>query len=211
MKMLQSFLIISLVSFQLFAAIPQNTKGDFKSQMNIAQSTKNPMSMRWQALVNAADIATFEQIEEIKAFTKNKDWYMRNAALVALDKINVNHAMEEAQLLLKDKALVVRSAAVDVLSKRYTRENRNLMALELSKPYNFAGKQSLWIRSKIFNVIAAKASIDDRAFFAKYLFDNDQKIANAAAMTLERLTEVSLANKNKVSEWRDYVKKQNWF
>jgi len=211
MKTLCSFLIISLVSFQLFAAIPQNAANDFKSQINIAQNPRNPMSMRWQALVNAADLASFSQIEEIKDFAKNKDWYMRNAALVALDKINVNHAVEEAQILLKDKALVVRSAAVDILSKRYTRENRNLMAVELSKPYNFAGKQSLWIRSKIFNVIAAKASIDDRAFFAKYLFDHDEKIAGAAAMTLERLTEVTLANKNKVAEWRDYVKKQNWY
>lgn len=211
MKICSSFLIVSLVSLQLFAAIPHNATGDFKSQINIAQNAKNPMSMRWQALVSAAELANYSQIEEIKTFVKNKDWYMRNAALVALDKINVNHAIEEAQILLKDKALVVRSAAVDILAKRYTRENRNLMAVELTKPYNFAGKQSLWIRSKIFNIMAEKASVDDRAFFAKYLFDHDQKIAKTAAMTLERITDISLADKDKLNEWKAYVKKQNWF
>lgn len=210
MKTLNIFLLVSLVSFQLFAAIPHNVKGDFKSQINVAQNAKNPMSMRWQALVSAAEVANYTQIEDIKAFVKNKDWYMRNAALIALDKINVNHAIEEAQVLLKDKALVVRSAAVDILAKRYTRENRNLMAIELSKPYNFAGKQSLWIRAKIFNIIANKASVDDKVFFAKYVFDQDEKIAKTAAATLERITEVNLADKNKVGEWRNYVKKQNW-
>lgn len=203
------FLVSFLVSVNLFAAIPK-TAIDFSTELSTAQNTKKPMSVRWQALINAADVAQYAQIEEIKAFAKSKEWYMRNAALVALEKINVNHAEEEAQLLIKDKALVVRSAAVDVLAKRFTRENRNLMALELSKPYNFAGKQSLWIRSKIFNVIAAKASSGDRPFFVKYLFDNDEKISQAAAATLERITDVNLSDKNKVNEWRNYVKKQNW-
>lgn len=210
MKKVNFFLVASFVCMNAWAAIPQKSGADFTSQINVAKNVKMPMSARWQALVDAAEVAHYAQIEEIKAFAKSKDWYMRNATLVALDKINVNHAMDEAQVLLKDKALVVRSAAVDVLSKRFTRENRNLMALELSKPYNFSGKQSLWIRSKIFNVIAAKATTEDRAFFTKYLFDNDEKIAKSAAATLERITDVSLAEKNKVNQWRDYVKKNNW-
>lgn len=210
MKSIQTFLVISLLSTQLLAAVPQATHIDFGSQITIAKNTKLPMSARWQALIKAADVATYAQIEQIKSFAKSKEWYMRNASLVALEKINVNHAMNEAQFLLKDKALVVRSAAVDVLSRKFTRENRNLMAAELSKPYNFSGKQSLWIRPKIFNLIAEKATTDDRAFFTKYLFDTDTKIARSAAATLEKITNVSFADKNKVSDWQAYVKKNNW-
>lgn len=210
MKNVKSFIFVSLVSFQLWAAIPQHGGVDFSSQIKIAQDGKSPMSARWKALIEAAEMANYSQIEEIKAFAKSKDWYMRNAALVALEKINVNHAMDEAQVLLKDKALVVRSAAVDILAKRFTRENRNLMAIELSKPYNFSGKQSLWIRPKIFNLIASKAAIEDRGFYAKYLFDSDEKIAQTAASTLEKITDVSFQGKNRVNDWRQYAKKSNW-
>ena len=122
----------------------------------------------------------------------------------------MNHAIDEAQILLKDKALVVRSAAVDVLASRYNIENRNILADELSKPYNFSRKQSLWIRSKIFNIIAAKASVDDRSFLTRYLFDSDDKIVRQAAVSLERITDVHLDEKNKISAWRDYVKKSGW-
>ncbi len=206
---MKTLLVTFFASVSLFAAIPP-TSTDFSTELKTAQNIKKPMSVRWQALINAADVAHYNQIAYIKAFAKSKDWYMRNAALVALEKINVNHAEEEAQILIKDKALVVRSAAVDVLAKRFTRENRNLMALELSKPYNFAGHQSLWIRSKIFNLIAARASSGDRSFFVKYLFDRDQKISQMAAVTLERITEVTLSEKNKVNDWKSYVKTRNW-
>jgi hypothetical protein len=210
MKNLKIFLVTFLLAGSVFAAIPQKQSGDFASQIAIAQNPRTPMSARWQALIAAAEVAKYDQIEEIKAFAKNKDWYMRNASLVALEKININHAMEEAQTLLQDKALVVRSAAVDVLSHRYTRENRDLLAMELAKPYNFSRKQSLWIRPKIFNIMAARATGDERLFFARYLFDTDDKITHAAVATLERITETHLNDKNQLNAWREYVKKNGW-
>ncbi len=211
MKTKLIFLIILCVAtLEVRAAIPQKENLDFGTQITIAKNAKLAMSARWQALVKAAQVANFNQIAEIKKFSSSKEWYMRNATLVALEKINVNHAIDEAQVLLKDKALVVRSAAVDVLASRYNRENRNLLAEELSKPYNFSRKQSLWIRSKIFNVIAAKASADDRSFLTKYLFDTDEKIVRQAVASLERLTDTHFQGKNQVEEWRAYVKKSGW-
>lgn len=204
------FFAVLLFSTYSLAAIPQKEANDFTSQITLARNIKLPMSYRWQALVKAAEVANYEQIADIKAFAKSKEWYMRNATLVALEKINIHHATDEAQELLKDKALVVRSAAVDVLSRRYTRENRNLMALELSKPYNFAGKHSLWIRPKIFGLIASKAVADDRSFFTRYLFDSDEKIVGGAVATLERITDVQFSGKNKVNEWRAFVRKNGW-
>ncbi len=202
--------VILILSFQTRAAIPRADSTDFGSQIRLARNTKLPMSARWQALVKAAENANYEQLAQIKEFATNKDWYMRNATLVALSKNNFNHAYEEAGKLLQDKALVVRSAAVDVISSKYNRESRDLLAAELSKPYNFSKKQSLWIRSKIFNIIAVKASADDRSFFTKYLFDSDAKIVKSAVATLERMTDVRFSSKNQVNDWRDYVKKNGW-
>ena len=210
MKNLLIVLVFTSVVSQTWGAVPNKDNLDFGTQISIAKNIKMPMSARWQALQKAAEVAKYNEITEIKKFSSSKEWYMRNATLVALQKINVNHAIEEAQMLLKDKALVVRSAAVDILANRYTMENRNLLADELSKPYNFSRKQSLWIRSKIFNVIAAKASADDRSFLTRYLFDTDEKIVRQAALSLERITDVHLNEKNKVNAWRDYVKKSGW-
>ncbi len=210
MKNLFSFLFYLIVSVDLYAAIPQSGTESFDSQILIAKNEKFTLSIRWQALVKAAEVAHFQQISEIKKFARHKDWYMRNAALVALEKINVNHAMEEAQLLLKDKALVVRSAAVDVIARRYTIQNRDLLVAELNQPYNFKKKNSLWIRPQIFNIIAAKAQTDDRTFFTKYLFDSDPKIAKTAVATLERITDVHFDQKNQIQSWQAFVKKNGW-
>jgi hypothetical protein len=135
---------------------------------------------------------------------------MRNASLLALQKININHAVEKAQVLITDKALVVRSASVDILAQKFTRENRDLLALELSKPYNFSKKQSLWIRSKIFNLISSRATLEDRGFLTKYLFDADDKISKLAAANLERVSDIHFEGKNQINQWRDYVKKNGW-
>lgn len=201
--------LVLLMTLQIQAAVPRGAL-DFGSQITIARNDRLPMSARWQALVKAAEVADYQQIALIKEFAKSKEWYMRNATLVALEKININHAYDEAQILLKDKALVVRSAAVDVIASKYSREGRDLLAGELNKSYNFSRKSSLWIRSKIFNIIASKAVVDDRNFFTKYLFDQDEKIVNTAAATLEELTHISFSEKDKVKSWREFVKKNGW-
>jgi HEAT repeat protein len=211
---MKSKLILS-IAFTIFstysyAAIPENMNEDYSSQIRIAKDKQLPMSARWKALTKAAELARYEQISEIKSFAKSKEWFMRNATLVALEKINVNHAMEEAQMLLKDKALVVRSAAVDVIASRYTISNRDMLAKELVQPYNFKKKQSLWIRPKIFNIIAAKATIEDRNFLTRYLFDTDEQIVKSAAASLERITDVHFDEKDQIKNWQSYVKKKGW-
>lgn len=204
-------ILVGVVHFNLcLAAIPEKQIDSFAAQIKIAQDTQKPLSARWQALLKSSELANYEQLQEIKKFTRSSDWYMRNAALVALEKIGIDHAVDEAKLLLKDKALVVRSAAVDVIAKRLTLENRQVLAQELNKSYNFKNSKSLWIRPKIFSIIAAKSNFDDRMFFAKYLFDHDENIQKIAVQKLEQFTEVKLSGESAVVEWQKYVKKKGW-
>lgn len=210
MKAFLSLILTTSMALVSFAAIPKAEDKNYSSQIKIAQNPSLPMSTRWQSLIKAAEQAGPAQISEIAAFAKSNDWFMRNAALVALEKINSGYAMDQAKLLVQDKALVVRSAAVDMLSKRNTLEVKRIFAEELSKPYNFSGRQSLWIRPQIMKVIAAGASSEDRQFMAKHLFDSDKKVAALSAAALEKISSIRFEDKNKVQSWQNYVKKNRW-
>ncbi|MFZ3230642.1 MAG: HEAT repeat domain-containing protein [Pseudobdellovibrio sp.] len=210
MKVILSFILIQLFTNFSTAAIPKADDKSYATQIKMAQNLSLPMSTRWQALIKAAEQAGTGQVAEIATFAKNNDWFMRNAALVALEKINSNYAIDEAKILVQDKALVVRSAAVEMLAKKNTLEIKRIFAAELAKPYNFSGKQSLWIRPQIMKAIANSAIADDRQFIARYLFDPDKKVAAISATALEKLSSVRFDDKNKVEQWQAYVKAKNW-
>lgn len=210
MKAVLSFILVTSVTGVLLAAIPKSDDKNYASQIKSAQNVSLPMSARWQSLLKAAELAGPQQIPEITAFAKSNDWFMRNAALVALEKINTSYAIDQAKILVQDKALVVRSAAVEMLAKKNTLEIKRLFAEELSKPYNFSGRQSLWIRPQIMKVIAAGVSTDDRQFMAKHLFDSDKKVATLSALALEKISTIRFEDKNKVQSWQNYVKKNRW-
>ena len=138
---------------------------------------------------------------------------MRNAALVALKEVNPAQSQKLAQKLLKDKALVVRSAAVTVLEANITPEVRDLLWDELNQSYNFKGSQSLWIRHQIVEVLAKKPMHRELKIFADLLSDKDARVHVPAVAGLEKLTGVQLGeSKMKQNElvgaWKDYLKKE---
>ncbi|MBC7743368.1 MAG: hypothetical protein H7061_14315 [Bdellovibrionaceae bacterium] len=205
--LLASSLFIAVTSM---AAIPSQVSESYASQISLAKNAMLPMSTRWPALLKAAELASSQEINEIRAFTQSSDWYMRNAAMAALSQISPDYGIEMAKKLIHDKALVVRSAAIDLLATKQTIENRHLLANELSKPYNFKGRQSLWVRPQIIRHLASKATADDRHFFAKQLFDRDPIINEISANTLEKITDVTFTGKNQLSQWKSYVQANGW-
>ena len=90
---------------------------NFKTCMETASNTKLNMNLRWMALVKSGGYAEGGQVAEIRKFIEDKEWYLRNAALVAINKVSHFEAQKDAKILLTDKALVVRSAAVEVCRK----------------------------------------------------------------------------------------------
>jgi hypothetical protein len=160
----------------------------FADYIKTAANSTLGMSQRWGALLKAADLARREQIAEIQKFSQANEWYMRNASLVALQKADLKSALTTAKVLVQDKALVVRSAAVDVLANNLDSKTKNLLKGELNKAYNFNRKSSLWIREQIVEKLAAVARIEDRDFFVKNLNDSDKKVALISAQALEKIT-----------------------
>lgn len=193
----------------LFAGTAAHAE-NFSSYMQTAADRKQSMSARWGALVKAASQATPQQLDEIRKFGQHKDWYMRNAALVALRQVSLNEARSEARRLVTDKALVVRSAAVDVLTENLMEEDKGLLITELNKPYNFNKKSSLWIRKQIIEKLSAVAAAGDKSFFAKTLFDADKGIAEISARTLAKLTGEPVEQDLSIKKWQNLAKEKNW-
>ncbi len=183
---------------------------DFANHLLTASNTKLNMNSRWSSLLKAAEVADREQIEEIKRFSADKEWYMRNATLVALNKVNRDAAIAEGLKLLSDKSLVVRSAAVEVVAQKMNLENKKALIDQIDKGYNFHKKSSLWIRLQILEKVAEVAGSDDREIFVKNLFDSDRQIAGLCAVTLEKITGKKIEDKKFVEGWRDYVKSSSW-
>ena len=203
-------LIALLFSTELLAAIPRLEQKDFNTLIKDANNNAMPMTQRWQALVKAGEVANPDQVVKIQEFVKSSDWFMRNASIVSLETININYALDQAKMLIHDKALVVRSAAVNILSKKNSLDIKRLLAAELDKKYNFSGKQSLWIRPQIMKQMAYTASTQDRQFLARYLFDSDKKVAALSAEGLEKISSIEFSGPKRVEQWQNFVKKNGW-
>lgn len=178
--------------------------------LQMASDQNISMSKRWGALLKAAESADTSHVAQIRKFISSQEWYMRNAALIALAKISPEVAKEEAKKLLFDKALVVRSAAVDVIAKNLTPDSKKILETEINKSYNFHKKSSLWIRKQIMQKLSASAEKNDRDFFVKILFDTDEEISLISTQALQKITGHVVEGPNVIEKWKLFVKEKQW-
>lgn len=209
MKMLS--VLVFLFSVNVWSYVQSEADQNFATQIARAKNQSLPMSQRWDALIKSAEEADGTQIKQVLEFAKSKDWYMRNALLVALDKMGTDLVYDKAKILVSDKALVVRSAAVDILTRLESQEIRDLLARELNRSYNFVGKKSLWIRAQIMKNLVKKPYQSEKEYFAKLLFDNDTEISGMSMQALEKISQVHFEGENALSSWKKFVKDQKWF
>lgn len=179
----------------------------------LAFNESQPMALRWKALMAAAEARGTKATSDLLKAGGASQWFMRNAALIALSEVNPEQGQRLAQKLIKDKALVVRSAAVGVLEKSASAEVRDLLWDELNQKYNFKNSESLWIRHQIVDVLAKKPVDREMRIFAQLLSDKDVRVQLPAVRGLERLTGVKLGDGKMtqvslVGAWKDYLKKE---
>jgi len=181
--------------------------------VQMAFSEAQPMSVRWKALIAMGEARGEQATEDLMKASKHAQWFMRNAALVALETANPKQAISLAMTLIKDKALVVRSAAVETLRKNATPEARDLLWDELNQQYNFKINQSLWIRPQIVEVLAQNPQNHELRIFKELLSDKDSRVQLPAVHGLEKLTGTRLGDGPMkatalVNLWKDYLKKE---
>jgi HEAT repeat protein len=175
----------------------------YPALIRISRSSTESMQTRWRALTLASSLKSQEVLPELEQALSAPEWFMRNAALVSLEQYHPKRAQTAAQALLKDKALVVRSAAVQVLGKKMDDKTRDLFWEQLASAQNFRRKQSLWIRGQMLSLLAESPQSRETGLFAKALNDDDVKIQAPAIAALEKLTQKVLGtHKTALSEKR---------
>ncbi len=216
-----------MVTSSAFAAVPQVTveelltlpeanrkiiagmqpKNFYSKVVDVAFDVQKPMSLRWKALMLASDLGKKSAYQDLLKASRSKEWFMRNAALVALKDQDDELSFQVAKKLIQDRALVVRSAAVEVVAQSSDAGARTLLWEELNKKYNFKNTSSLWIRSQIAEALANRPDTLEKNKFMALLSDKDSKVHPAAVVALEKMTGKVLGSKSdptskKVALWK---------
>ncbi len=178
----------------------------YRNLVKIMEDTKQPMEMRWRAVTALGRIGGRESQPELEKALGSKEWYLRNAALVAMKNIDRETANGWARKLLNDKALMVRVAAVDTLALLRDSSASEVLWQKLYAPENFKGKQSLFIRRKIVEALALLEGRGGEARFVRVLEDHDSSLHPSAIGALERITQVKLGGKQDTTT----MKRERW-
>jgi len=179
-------IIILIFSSLAFSSVDSNRYQTLKRKVF---SQNFDMSERWKSVIEMSKIPHRDRLADLKKALKSETWFIRNAALLALDKLDSKLAETEAIRLLSDPALVVRSAAVEVLAQKLKSSAlaRQSLWSELKDKQNMIQKQSLWIRPQIIQHLAKDPQESDKLQFQSFLGDSSVQVQDIARTALTRI------------------------
>lgn len=161
---------------------------------------------RWRAVTTMGRLDPLRFRPELDKALASSDWFMRNAALIALQTDERTRAVAWSTRMLEDKALVVRTQAVRNLIELNARESEPILWQEIGSKRNFRGKESLWIRTHIAEALARFSMEGRTRNFQKLLLDNDERLHKWAIMGLENSTGMKLTAGKEPTE----IRRQKW-
>jgi HEAT repeat protein len=180
----------SIVFATLLLVLTAQAETETYKELQVKAFSENQdMAVRWTSLMKMTQMKKNESVIDIKKALKSNTWYMRNAGLIALDSINPELAYDIAKKQLNDPALVVRSAAVDILikNKNKTAEVRELLWKEMNSKKNKVKSKSLWIRPQISEYLAAHPLPQEREKFLSLVEEKDEEVRAIAEKALRKL------------------------
>lgn len=170
-------------------AVAQSRRDDMiKPLEEMIFNREAEFGLRWKAVMLFGQLQKAKAAKTLDRALKSSEWFIRNAALLAYAEAVPDKAAAVALTMLKDKALVIRSAAIDVLEHGLDTSTRETLWSELDEPRNFRKKQSLWIRPQILRVLAQGPDPRELPLFVAYLRDRDDRMHAPAIRALEQIT-----------------------
>ena len=169
----------------------------------IAFDQATPMKTRWKSFMVFTEVLGKESLPEIKKALLSKTWYMRSAGLTAMNSLDSHAARKWAyQKLGKDKALMVRMKALEILQNSMDTKVTELFWNKLYAKDSFHMNKSLWIREDLAKLLLKKPRKKDLAKWVKLLHGEDLKLQGIASQALAKLNKVDPLSK-KVSYWQE--------
>ena len=159
----------------------------YKQLHQISTSENEPIDQRWKALLAMAKIGGKESLQELEKHLTSPTWYMRSAGLFGMSLVDAKKAQQKAKQLMKtDRALLVRAAALQVLSQD-KKLDREFLWQELHNPLNFHNGKSLSLRASIVQLLAQRPVVQEKKRFAFLQREKDPLVQKISQETLLRL------------------------
>jgi HEAT repeat protein len=184
----------------------KSARPEAKNLEAIAFDKSQSLEMRWRAVMAMSSVKMKEARPILQKAMLSSEWFMRNAGLLAAQKIDREFATQWSEKLLSDPALVVRTAAVQTIGEIRADSLRELLWKKLYSAENFRGEESLWIRRYIVETLASISSLGDQPRFIKVLNDEDSTLYKPAIAALEKLTQKQMGEPGDSTQSR----RQKW-
>jgi len=197
---------LRLPTEQRLEAIKLRGDESLENLIQIATKDQFSLSLRWKAVTAIGRVFPLRSKKILYGMTSSKEWYLRNAALIALQAAYAPLALKAALRLVRDKALVVRTAAVKIIEDLGSRRQARVLWGEINSPKNFRKGKSLWIRSHIMRAIAKTAGAGDELKLSQFIQDKDPQVQLWALYGLEKASGTKAQNKGLSFKQR----KQKW-
>lgn len=177
---------------------------------HIMFSKSNSMDLRWKAVTAIGRIGKEKAKSDLLSALQAREWYMRNAGLIALANVDRAESLVWARKLLSDRALVVRSAAVDMIAQSHDAGSSMLLWQKLYSKENYRNKQSLFIRRRIVETLADLEGKGAESKLVGVLQDKDKSLHEPAMEALERITKRTVGTPGEPTEFRR-AKWEQWY
>jgi hypothetical protein len=165
-----------------------------------------PLPTRWRAITTMGRLDPLAFRPALDRALRSPEWFLRNAALIALLSDERARAVSWSLRLLTDPALVVRTQAVRNVMALQAREAEPVLWNLIFDPSNFKGHESLWIRAHMAEALAKFATPGRSKAFARLLRDEDSRLYKWAVDGLEASSGVRLSDPHEDVELR----RQKW-
>ncbi len=166
----------------------------------------NALQSRWRAITTMGRWDALYFRPQLDKALASQEWFMRNAALIALQNDERSRAIAWSTRMLEDPALVVRTQAVRNLIDLEATESEPRLWKEIFAKRNFRGVESLWIRTHIAEALAHFRVPGRTDNFRKLLMDEDSRLYKWAIMGLETSTGMKMTSSQEPVE----IRRQKW-
>jgi len=184
-----------------------------KPLADFAKDEKNENHQRWTALRVIGRINNPKGYEPLVAMLKNHHPIMRISATIALGDMGADEAsLEIMDLVEKDPALVVRSAAIKTLGRLKSKDALPVLEKAFFAENNYLNGRSLFIRRHVVEALGNIQSPDATGLLIRALDDKDQTIGPVAILSLQQITGIMFKADKKSSmagQWKDWWQHQN--
>ena len=180
--------ILSLPLENRKQALSQYGDQTFGILKSLLVSQKESVPVRWKALTSLARLYPHKSLPLVQRALRSRTWFGQNAGLIAMEIIDPKQALNWAGYFLNAPALVVRTAAVDMIKRHRGWRYKTHLLEKLNAPDSFYKKKSLWIRSHIVSALAVLSEKGEEPLFISFLKDPDERLHIHAILALEKLT-----------------------